>query len=223
MACSRCGAVAALDDASCSVCNPWAAPKQQASRSTAGVPQRQHPAIKHGDLPPWLRVLIRINPPARHDLDKAWQVTTRFTYSSFAYFVLVGVCSIFMATGHRMAYPIFMLLLAAYLLTAQRMRRTAWLARAVAVVGTRPDIGYQRFARIPALARVTTLNKVVSVAICVLFLARISTLDPSLPSAVNIGIWVLIWMVAAVSSGCTFALHSRARKDLDRLLAVSGS
>lgn len=221
MACSRCGAVAALDDASCPVCNPWAAPKQQTSaKRAAGMPKRPT-ARQYGDLPSWLRVLIKFNPPAQTDLDKAWLVTTRFTYASFAYFVLIGVCSIVMATGTRAAYPLFWLLLAAYMLTARRMRKAGWLPCAVAVVGTRPDIGYRRFARIPALARVTTLNKVAGGAIFVLFIARVITLHQSAPEAIDIGLWVLIWTLAAISSGFTFALHGRARKDLDRLLAAS--
>ena len=225
MACAQCGSASAADTASCVACNPWATPKQQTSGpGRAGLPKRtarRKSAPELDGLPPWLKVLIRTNPPAAADLDEAWLNTVRHARASLAFYLLISVCSVVMASGVRLAYPLFFLVLIGYFFVAQQKRRTTWLPRAVAVVGTRPDIGYKRFARIPALVRMTTLNKVAMPAILVLFVVRVVTArQQSTPVALNIGFWVLIWTLAAASSGFSYALHARARKDLDRLLAA---
>jgi hypothetical protein len=166
-------------------------------------------------------VQIRQNPPAKADLDKAWLATVRLGRATLAFYVLICLSSVLMAAGVRVGYPLFFLVLLGYVIVAGRMRRKTWLSRAVAVVGTRPDIGYQRFARIPALVRMTTLNKAVLPAIPVLFIVRVVTVrQQSVPTALNIGLWILIWVIAASTSGIMYALSARARRDLDRLLAV---
>jgi len=225
MACAQCGSASAADTASCAVCNPWATPKQQTSApAKAGLPKRtagRKSAAHLVGLPTWLRVMIRNNPPAEADLDEAWLNTVRLARISAAFYLLVCVCSVLMTSGVRLGVLLFFLVLMGYVIVAQRFRRTAWLPRAVAVVGTRPDIGYKRFARIPALVRMTAVNKVIMPAFAVLvFVRAVTARQHSTPVALNIGLWVLIWALAAASSGFSYALHARARKDLDRLLAA---
>jgi hypothetical protein len=225
MACAQCGSASAADTASCVVCNPWATPKEQTSDPAgAGLPKRtaaRKTAPELAGLPAWLKAQIRTNPPAEADLDKAWLATVRHGRATLAFYVLICVCSVLMAAGDRVGYLLFFLVLIGYGIVSQRSRRTTWLPKAVAVVGTRPDIGYQRFVRIPAVVRLTTLNKVVLPAITVFFIVRLVTMNQqSVPEALNIGLWLLIWVMAASTSGISYALQARARKDLDRLLAA---
>jgi hypothetical protein len=215
MACTRCGSTTATDTGTCTVCDPWAPPNQTATAADAAAMPKN---VKREDLPAWLKGLIRINPPAAADLDEAWRNTVRFTWFSFGYYALIAASSIGMAAGVRNLYPVFWLLLVSFALIGQRMRKTTWLARAVAVVGTRPDIGYRRFSRIPGLIRVTALNKLAAALVFILFIARLITLHQAVPTTVNIGLWALIWLLAASMTGVSYALHDRARKDLDRML-----
>lgn len=229
MACARCGSTTATDTGTCTVCDPWAAPKPgQAARpaartrprTTAGKGSKGSKGAKQGDLPVWLKTLIRISPPAEADLEQAWRGTIRLTQARLAYYVLVAATCIGTVAGLKYLYPVFIVLLLGFGFVARRMQRSSWLYQAVAVVGTRPDIGYRRFARIPALVRVTDLNKVFGVVIAVLLIGRIVTLHTVMPLAVSIGLWALIWVLAATTTCYTYALHDRARKDLDRMLAV---
>ncbi|MBR7825250.1 hypothetical protein KDK95_02950 [Actinospica sp. MGRD01-02] len=216
MACTRCGSTTATETGTCTVCDPWAAPNRAATAAEAAALPKK---VRREDLPTWLKGLIRANPPAAADLDEAWRNTVRFTWVSCGYYVLIAATSIGMAAGKNL-YPVFWLLLVSFVLIGQRMRKTTWLARAVAVVGTRPDIGYRRLSRIPGLVRATALNKLAAVLIFILFIARLITLHQAVPAAVNIGLWALIWLLAASMTVVSYALHGRARKDLDRMLGA---
>jgi hypothetical protein len=100
-------------------------------------------------------------------------------------------------------------------------RRRHWLARAVAVAGTRPDIGLAGFARLPAIARYTKIISAWRFIILALLAVRIPINDDqNLSSGVRDGSFGLYVVVLAIAMTMQLVCLSRARHEFDRLLAT---
>ncbi len=153
MTCPTCGGALQAAGAKCTVCDPWAVP---ASDRTPGMAQLPLPAqYAMAPLPKWLTRIIKKNPPAPADLDQAFRRSVISWSFSGGYMLLLIALLLTIAAGGPVPVAAIAMLVAtvAALVVSLRYRNRTWLARAVAVVGTRPDIGYHWFAGIPQLVR----------------------------------------------------------------------
>ena len=223
MACAQCGSAVAEGVTLCPACDPWATPSSSASRSAkpqarAGLPDR---TVAGQQFPAWLRVLVKTNPPAQADLAEAWRKSLLMAWCTVGFYALIVASSIVAIVSGGVGVLLILAVLYGFGFATKRLRRETWLPKAVAVVGTRPDIGYQGLLRIPAVARSGMVNRTAMALTFILVVARVSTLNQrGIPHVVSAGLWFVIFLVNAGATGVTYALHARARRDLDRLLAA---
>ena len=153
MTCPTCDRTLHSAAATCEACNPWAAPASEESLGTAARTSSDPLAA----APPSER-LIRLmtkNPPAPADLKRALRRSVLLWSAAAAYLVVCATALLMIAAGTAALVPLLGVFgtSIAFLATAQYLGNRTWLPRAVAVVGTRPDIGYHWFASSPQLAR----------------------------------------------------------------------
>ncbi len=172
MTCPTCGGALQAAGAKCTVCDPWAVP---ASDRTPGMAQLPLPAqYAMAPLPKWLTRIIKKNPPAPADLDQAFRRSVISWSFSGGYMLLLIALLLTIAAGGPVPVAAIAMLVAtvAALVVSLRYRNRTWLARAVAVVGTRPDIGYHWFAGIPQLVRRTQILRSSRFTLILLILGR---------------------------------------------------
>ncbi len=221
MLCTNCGSALAAANAPCTVCDPWAAPSRASNPAAAAF----QPMPVMEPLPKWLDRVVKRNPPQPANLTTAWRNSVIQASASAVFYVLLAV-GLVIAIGLQASDVglatlgfLFIIGFIGLIVTGPALRRKTWLPRAVAVVGTRPDIGYDGFARIPAIARLTSLLKVWRVVIPGLLLIRVFVgHDQSISPTLRNSFWLVYWLAVAAMSGIQFALLSNARKDLDKLL-----
>ncbi len=173
MTCPTCGGALQAAGAKCTVCDPWAVP---ASDRTPGMAQLPPPAqFAAAPLPKWLTRLITKNPPAPADLDLAFRRSVISWSFSGGYLLLIVVTLLTIAAGGPGPVAALTMLVASVsvLIVALRYRNRTWMSRAVAVVGTRPDIGYHWFAGIPQLVRRTQILRGSRFTLILLIVGRI--------------------------------------------------
>jgi hypothetical protein len=153
MTCPTCGGELQAAGAKCTVCDPWAVPASDFAPGMAPLPPPAQFAV--APLPKWLTRLIRKNPPAPADLELAFRRSVISWSFSGGYLVVLVVVLLMIAAGGPAPAATLLALVAslALLVVALRYRNRTWMSRAVAVIGTRPDIGYHWFAGIPQLVR----------------------------------------------------------------------
>jgi len=153
MTCPTCGGALQAAGAKCTVCDPWAVPASDNAPGMAPLPPPAQFAV--APLPKWLTRIIRKNPPAPADLELAFRRSVISWSVSGGYLVVLVVALLTIAAGGPAPVASLVMLAAslALLAVALRYRNRTWMSRAVAVVGTRPDIGYHWFAGIPYLVR----------------------------------------------------------------------
>jgi len=220
MACAQCGSAVAEGVTRCPACDPWATPSSAAQpEARAGLPDR---TVAGQQFPSWLRVLIKANPPAHADLAEAWRKSLLMAWSTVGFYALIVASSIVAIVSGGVGVLLILAVLYGFGFATKRLRRETWLPKAVAVVGTRPDIGYQGLLRIPAVARSGMVNRTAMALTFILVIARVSTLnEQGIPRVLSVGLWFVIFLVNAGATGVTYALHARARQDLDRLLTAT--
>ena len=225
MQCAGCGSTLPAAGAACPVCDPWATPT--GSATAALLPPPNTPRIPSGPatylgsaLPRWYRVLIRRNPPVpTADLDAAWRNTV------VAFAVNAVVLAVFTITSvttardrsddsYQIAVIVFAAGAALALAVALVLRRRTWLGRVVALLGSRPDIGYGRLLAIPAMSRLNTVyngGQSVGAGLCVAFIILTRHKGPGL-------LWIPFLALLALTL-CQFALLAAARRPVAGLLA----
>jgi hypothetical protein len=153
MTCPTCGGALQAASAKCAVCDPWAVPASDTAPAATALPP---PALfAAAPLPKWLIRLVKKNPPAQADLELALRRSVISWSVSGVYLIVVVIALLMFAarTGTPVALLGLLVLSLAQIVVSLRFRRRTWLPRAVAVVGSRPDIGYHWFAGIPQLVR----------------------------------------------------------------------
>jgi xanthosine utilization system XapX-like protein len=173
MTCPTCGGALQSAGAKCAVCDPWAVPASDGAPGAAALPP---PALlAAAPLPKWLTRIIKKNGPAPADLDLAFRRSVILWSVSGAYLVVVVFALLMFAS--RAAAPVALVALLVMSLTqivvSLRFRHRTWMSRAVAVVGTRPDIGYHWFAGIPQLVRRNQVFRSSRFTLILLLLGRI--------------------------------------------------
>ena len=219
MSCPKCGSTLTAGAAACPVCDPWAAPLRPATALPALTP-----IPVRAKVPKWIERTVRRNPPAYADLEKAWRnsvimgsltiVFGVFTIAALAAAYLVhspGLCEACAAVAVLALLGILVLTLV--------VRKNFWLGRAVAVVGSRPDIGYEGFARIRGIVWITRTVRAMPVLIIGFTFVDIFLIhSSSTPKAMNISYTVYLLLVV-----CNYALQyvfqASARQELARLLS----
>lgn len=219
MACAQCGSAVAEGVSLCPTCDPWATRSSSAKpEARAGLPNR---TIAGQQFPSWLRVLVKANPPAQADLAEAWRKSLLMAWGTVGFYALIVASAIVAIVSGGVGVLLMLAVLYGFGFATKRLRRETWLPKAVAVVGARPDVGYQGLLRIPAIARAATVNRTALALTFILVIVRVSTLnEQGVPHVVSAGLWFVIFLVNAGATGVTYALHARARRDLDRLLAA---
>jgi hypothetical protein len=168
MSCPRCGSTLAAGAGACPVCDPWATPLRPATALPALTPV---PA--EAKLPKWIRRAAWRNPPAYADLEKAWRNSV--IAGSLTVVIMTFGTATVVADGFAHHSPelwkafaaVTVLALLVLLGTALVVRKNFWLSRAIAVVGTRPDIGYEGFARLRGIVWITRTTRAFPVLIIV--------------------------------------------------------
>jgi hypothetical protein len=218
MSCPKCGATLVRGAPACPVCDPWAAPAGAVATPVglAAIPVR-------GNVPRWIERTAERNPPAYADLEKAWRnsviagsLTTVF--GVFASAALAAANLVHSPGLCEACAAVAGLALLGLLGVVVVVRRGFWLSRAVAVVGTRPDIGYQGFARLRGITWITRALRAMPVLIIsfgVLNVAFISSGRLTVYNAVD-DVYLL---VLAGNCALQYALQAGARRELARLLS----
>ena len=218
MSCPKCGSALATGAGACPVCDPWATP----SRPVTVLPARTAiPA--QGKMPKWIGRAVRRNPPAYADLEKAWRnsVVIGSLMIVFGTFATAGVAAAYLVRSPGLAAVcdvVAALALLGVLGMALVVRKNFWLGRAIAVVGTRPDIGYERFARLTGISRLTRLLLALRVlpASCLLMAAFASKGS----SLTTLDVTICVYMLLLVfGSTLQYVYQTSARRDLARLLS----
>jgi hypothetical protein len=163
MTCSTCGTALMAADSVCGVCDPWGVTASRkvaaaSARADAGLPAPPDATVP---VPDWLVLRIRRNPPASADLDRGLRVTRISSLVRLVLFGTVAFGALFVDSVQAAGgYVLFGFAVAVVVIAiGRRVERREWLARAVAVVGTRPDIGYGWLGSLPPLARMAAVNK----------------------------------------------------------------
>lgn len=239
MQCAACGSTLSAPGAACTVCDPWATPVRTIAPPTAlGLPQPTQLATPQpkqaaapaqvpdntatylgSSLPRWYRVVIRRNPPvASADLEAAWRKTVISFAVNTAALVAFGAASAFAAldrtsSSYKTALVVFLGAVLLIVPVGLAYRRKTWLGRVVALLGTRPHIGYAALLRIPAMSRLNTLyifGQNAGYAVCMLFL--LAHRDGWVMTCSALAAVLVVHLVQ-------FALLSAAREPVARLLA----
>lgn len=223
MGCTRCGSTTAEGSSLCSACDPWAVP------AAAGVPLApplpMAPQFLAADpLPKWIARAIKRNPPAPADLEKAWRNSVIVLSAMIAFWACLAVTVLaeFMQSPSSLLGVLWLLTAASMitlLVCSLAVRRNTWIPRAIAVVGTRPDIGYAGFARLRGIARITAMNGWIrGVAIGLLALRFAVNLDQSASPGARDSVYALYLFALVPLSLCQLAWQASARKELRELL-----
>jgi hypothetical protein len=218
MSCPKCGATLTAEAGACPVCDPWATPSKPATMLPALTPIPAE--VK---LPKWIRRAAWRNPPAYADLEKAWRnsviagsltvVSMAFATAGVAAFGLVHSAALWKACSAVAALALLVLLG-----TALVVRKNFWLSRAIAVVGTRPDIGYAGFARLRGVVWITRTTRSMPVLIIVFGCLNIFlTVNNSL-TMMNVSYCVYIALLGC-GGALQYVFQSRARRELAEALA----
>jgi hypothetical protein len=178
--CPTCGGALAAAGATCTVCNPWAVPASDGVPGAAALPPPAQFAAP--PLPKWLTRLIKRNPPAVADLDKALRNSV-ISWTMSGVYLLALVILLFVEaeavsssdTGSLGAVlGVLVVMLLVFSVVGLTLRKRTWLPRAVAAVGMRPDVGYYWFAGIPQLVRRNKLLQSMRVIVLVFVVGRVA-------------------------------------------------
>jgi hypothetical protein len=223
MTCAKCGSTLPEGTRSCSVCNPWAVP------ATVGAPG---PAVlagapkAAGPIPKWIKGLAKRNPPAQADLDKAWRNTVIVCAATTFFCLCVAVALLIESRQNSpellsLARLLTWIPMAAFGVCMLVFRNKTWLGRAIAVVGSRPDIGYAGFARLPGIARITAMSKwnLGAFSAIALFLLAVY-LDHGLSTGDRRSAWAVAFLVLVPVSLSPLFWQAAARRELRKLLAA---
>lgn len=230
MQCATCGSTLPAAGAACTLCDPWATPTTgPAAAAPVGLPVERPstPQIPAGpatylgsSLPRWYRMMIRRNPAVpTADLDVAWRCTiVSFAVNAlvFAAYTITSIVAASTRTsaGYQHSVIVFVAGAAVAAVASLLLRRRTWLGRVIALLGSRPDLGYAPLLQIPPMSRLSTLNSggqsVVS-AVCCVFVVITERQGPGL-------LWVP-FLAALILTICQLALMSAAREPVARLLA----
>jgi hypothetical protein len=218
MACTRCGSALAEGGAPvCTVCDPWATTRPPAPPSLGGLPPAPKP------LPQWLDRMARRNPPKPADLDRAWRTSLWGFGLTTACCTGLGV-AVPCGLGANASLPVVIGVVVAVVTgvgaAVLGARRGGWLARAVAVVGTRPDIGYEGFAALPAIRSMTVFLRRMQIVTPILTAVVIFVPDAqqNVSWSERAGRIVLCFVAVIVISAIQLALLNRARGQLRALI-----
>lgn len=223
MTCAQCGSTLPEGAQACSVCNPWAVPAAADAPGPAvfaGAPDAT------GPIPKWIVTLAKKNPPAPADLDKAWRNTV-IVSAATALFCLCLPAALLIES--QQSSPALLLLarlltwipLATFGVCVLVVRRNTWLGHAIAVVGTRPDIGYAGFARLPGVSRITAMNRwIMGVFLAMILFIFAATLDHGLSAGDHRSAWALDLLVLVPLSLCQLSWQATARRELRELLTA---
>jgi hypothetical protein len=163
------------------------------------------------------------NPPAHADLDKAWRnsvvvgslLTASVTFGTAALTAANllhsrGLCEVCVGgAGAALLGALGVALVA---------RRNFWLSRAIAVVGTRPDIGYEGFARLPGIRRISRTLLAMPVLAVGFCLVNIILGGNGELTKVNAAFDVYL-LALAVNCALQYVFQAGARRELARRLA----
>ena len=218
MSCPKCGSALATGAAACPVCDPWAAPSGAvaAPANLAAIPVR-------AKVPSWIRRTAGRNPPAHADLEKAWRnsVIVGSLTVVFTTFATAAVAAGYLAHFPGLAAAcvgVAAVALLCMLGTALVVRKNFWLGRAIAVVGTRPDIGYAGFARLPGIVRLTRM--LLATRVLIFSFALLSILVLSSRSVTTLNIVSCVYLLLLVCAGALhYVFQASARRELARLLS----
>lgn len=226
MQCAACGSTLPAAGAACPVCDPWAASAGPATPADAvGLPSTAQipmgPATYLGSaLPRWYRQMIRRNPPAPTvDLDAAWRrtvVSFGVNFAVLAAFTITSIATARSRTSAAYQHSAIVMAIGAVvaLVVAILLRGSTWLGRVIALLGSRPDLGYARLLEIPQMSRLNALysgGQSVAGGLCIVFLIVVQRDGPGLLWVPFLGLLIL--------TCCQFALLAAARRPVARLLA----
>jgi hypothetical protein len=218
MSCPKCGSALAAGAAACPVCDPWAAPLRPVTALPALTP-----IPVQAKLPTWIRRTAGRNRPAYADLEKAWRNS-----------VIIGSLTVVLMTFAQAAVAaglfahspglsaacvgVAVLALLGMLGVLAVVRRNFWLGRAIAVVGTRPDIGYEGFARIRGIVWITRTVRAFPVLIIAFGCLNVFLVSNSTLTALNISYGVYMFLLACMCA-LQYLFQASAHRDLARLLS----
>jgi hypothetical protein len=204
--------------APCPVCDPWAAPSGAvaAPAAFAAIPQPSK-------VPSWISRTAGRNPPAYADLEKAWRNTV-IVGSLTVVFMVFAMGAVMAGLWLRSAglgvacAGVAVLALVGVLGVGLVVRRQFWLGRAVAVVGTRPDIGYEGFARIRGIAWMTRGLLAMRVLTIGYFVLNIWLTGLHTMTALNVSFAVYALVLTGLCA-LQYAAQASARREFARMLA----
>ena len=218
MSCPKCGSTLATGAAACPVCDPWAAPSGAvaAPANLAAIPVR-------AKVPNWIQRTAGRNPPAHADLEKAWRnsVVMGSLLVVFTTFATAGVTAAYLVHSPELAEAcatVAALALLGVLGTALAVRKNFWLSRAIAVVGTRPDVGYEGFARLPGITRLTRLLLATRILVFSFALVSALALIGTSRTATNVAFCVYLLVLVCLGA-LQYVFQASARRELARLLS----
>jgi hypothetical protein len=218
MSCPKCGATLVKGAPACPVCDPWGSPAGAVAAPVglAAIPLR----VK---IPRWIERVADRNPPAYADLEKAWRNSViagglATVFGVFAEAALVAANLVHSSGLCEVCVAVAALALLGLLGLAIVVRRNFWLSRAVAVVGTRPDIGYQGFARLQGIAWITRMLRALPVLIISFGAVNIVLIGSDNLSAAN-AVYDVYLLLLAVNCTAQYVFQASARQELARLLA----
>jgi hypothetical protein len=169
-------------------------------------------------LPRWLRQTVRVSPPKPADLERAWRTTLWMFGLGATAAAALCVAILCGLVENYTSLPVVFAMAAAAVTGIPAVvivdRRGYWLSRAVAVVGTRPDIGYEGFAALPAIRRLTRLNRATTVGTPIVLLLLFIPEAPSDSWIERQGPLALSLTAMAVAVALNLALQRSARDQL---------
>ena len=218
MSCPKCGATLVKGAPACPVCDPWGSPAGAVAAPVglAAIPVR----VK---IPRWIERVADRNPPAYADLEKAWRNSViagslAAVFGVFAEAALVAANLVHSSGLCEVCIAIAALALLGLLGLAIAVRRNFWLSRAVAVVGTRPDIGYQGFARLRGITWITRMLRAMPVLVISFGVVNIVFIGSENLSAAN-AVYDVYLLLLVVNCTAQYVFQASARQELARLLS----
>jgi hypothetical protein len=218
MSCPKCGATQVKGAPACPVCDPWGSPAGAVAAPVglAAIPMR----VK---IPRWIERIADRNPPAYADLDKAWRNSVvvgslATVFGVFAEAALLAATLVHSSGLCEACIAVAALALLGLLGVVIAVRRNFWLSRAVAVVGTRPDIGYHGFARLRGITWITRALRAMPVLIISFGVVNIVFIGSSELSAAN-AVYDVYLLLLAVNCTVNYVFQASARRELARLLS----
>jgi hypothetical protein len=173
-------------------------------------------------VPRWIWRTVERNSPAHADLEKAWRNTViqGSLMTAFILFATAGLAAagLLHSSGlWKACAGVAALALLGLLGLALAVRKNFWLSRAIAVVGTRPDIGYAGFAQLRGIRWITRTFRGMPVLIVGSGVSEILIISGSGASTINAAYDVYL-LVLGCSCVLQYLFQASARRELARRL-----